>query len=231
VDPAESLQFQDFRSVSVAHDDTNVYLLLEVNALVMTGGFGAGYWTVLDTDMNRETGYTGELQRPFSIGGDFAILGGGYTVTVYPWNTDGCTVGAALPDAHVGYSDGMKVEVSIPRADLGLTSPLSKFRIQCVAWKSYDYLPEGGDTGNAYLYEFTRCIPPYADTDGDHDVDQEDFGVLQKCFTGALHDGGLTLPCLCFDLQGGAPDGSIDLADYAAFLNCWSGPKVASPCQ
>lgn len=65
----------------------------------------------------------------------------------------------------------------------------------------------------------------WADSDGDRDVDADDFGHFQRCYTGRI--GSIpTLPgypCVCFDRQG---DGWIDEADYAEFQNCVSGPSV-----
>ena len=67
--------------------------------------------------------------------------------------------------------------------------------------------------------------------DGDGDVDQDDFAVLQLCITG---DGG-AIPakpeyCTCFDRPEGGPpplpDGDIDQTDIAGFEACASGPDV-----
>lgn len=72
------------------------------------------------------------------------------------------------------------------------------------------------------------CNDPFADADGDGDVDQEDYGVWQLCFTGAL--GGVpTDPsyCHCFDRES-PDDGDIDQTDYNAFQDCadTSGPEI-----
>jgi hypothetical protein len=73
------------------------------------------------------------------------------------------------------------------------------------------------------------CSNPFADIDNDGDVDQEDFGWFQKCYTGT--DGG-PIPaeppaCFCFDREnGGMGDGDIDQSDYIAFEDCASGPDI-----
>jgi len=110
-----------------------------------------------------------------------------------------------------------------------------------------DYLERGG--GNACtLYEFVLsagayvvvntgdamkmyanvnpCPIPFADADVDGDVDQEDFGKFQSCFT--LFTGGpLSGTCRCFDRDNnGAGNGSVDAIDYTAFMDCFSGPRV-----
>ncbi|MBP7936413.1 MAG: hypothetical protein KA354_17370 [Phycisphaerae bacterium] len=66
------------------------------------------------------------------------------------------------------------------------------------------------------------CPAPFADADGDGDVDQVDFGEYQACFTGR---GGAnsTYECRCFDRDN---DGDIDLVDFAEFQKCATGPAV-----
>lgn len=72
------------------------------------------------------------------------------------------------------------------------------------------------------------CSLRFADTDGDTDVDQADFGILQQCFTG---DSGAAFdPVLCGCLDHEAPFGAIDENDLGAFMDCVSGPAIpASP--
>ncbi len=65
------------------------------------------------------------------------------------------------------------------------------------------------------------------DTDCDGDVDQDDFGDFQRCFTG----GQSPLPapgCMCFDHGSDAPGGDddIDAFDFASFELCAGGPTV-----
>ncbi len=68
------------------------------------------------------------------------------------------------------------------------------------------------------------CSPQPMDADCDQDVDQDDFGMFQLCYTG---QGG-TLPadpavCACFDTDG---DNDIDTFDFNVFELCGSGPTV-----
>jgi len=75
-----------------------------------------------------------------------------------------------------------------------------------------------------------ECVPPcndpFADvdpaTDGDGDVDQDDFAKFQVCYTG---DGSFTLPeeCECFDRDDNS---NVNDADFSAFKACVSGPGV-----
>jgi hypothetical protein len=75
--------------------------------------------------------------------------------------------------------------------------------------------------------EFQVCHDPFADADGDGDVDQDDFARFQICFTGdATGDPLGTFPpqnCECFDTDG---DGDVDGADFTAFQACASGPGI-----
>ena len=64
-----------------------------------------------------------------------------------------------------------------------------------------------------------------ADFDGDHDVDLEDFGHMQSCFSGngVLYGAG----CEDADLDD---DLDVDLNDFGQFLDCMAGAKVAPSC-
>jgi len=67
------------------------------------------------------------------------------------------------------------------------------------------------------------CNDPFADVDGDGDVDQDDFAQFQLCYTAG--GGGVPDGCTCLNTDG---DGDIDSIDYMAFENCASGPAVAA---
>ena len=60
-----------------------------------------------------------------------------------------------------------------------------------------------------------------ADYDGDGDVDQDDFAIFQKCYTGT--DGTLSPGCEGADFNG---DNDVDAEDHASFESCASGPDV-----
>jgi hypothetical protein len=76
----------------------------------------------------------------------------------------------------------------------------------------------------------TPCNSPFADTDGDGDVDQADFAVLQACYTGPGAGPVPATPeyCKCLDVEGagGQPDNDIDQADLNRFEACASGPGI-----
>jgi len=67
----------------------------------------------------------------------------------------------------------------------------------------------------------TCCPYPFADVDQDGDVDQEDYGALQVCYTGT--GGGILAGCQCLDSDG---DDDIDGADLLSFKACVSGSNI-----
>ncbi len=67
-----------------------------------------------------------------------------------------------------------------------------------------------------------RCSPLSIDHDLDGDVDSEDFGRLQTCFSGRQVPVS-TAPCRCADLDR---DGDVEQLDFTLFHQCLSGPGV-----
>ncbi len=68
------------------------------------------------------------------------------------------------------------------------------------------------------------CNIPFADADGDSDVDQDDFAILQLCITGGV--GPIPADpayCTCFERTG---DSLITQSDLQEFENCATGPTV-----
>lgn len=73
------------------------------------------------------------------------------------------------------------------------------------------------------------CRDPFTDVDGDSDVDQADFAILQVCVSGDLVPA--PAGCICFDRpQAGFPhgDNDVDPDDLDAFEACASGPGIAA---
>ncbi len=70
---------------------------------------------------------------------------------------------------------------------------------------------------------FKSCNVPFADADGDTDVDQIDFAALQLCYTGS--GGTASSGCECFNRNGGV-DNDVDEEDFAQFEQCATGPNV-----
>jgi hypothetical protein len=80
-------------------------------------------------------------------------------------------------------------------------------------------------SGLVSYFSFTMCNHPFADADGDRDVDQKDFGIFQMCFGGAggTDGAGLGYPCTCFDTDNNT---SVEKADFSAFEKCVTGPAI-----
>lgn len=68
---------------------------------------------------------------------------------------------------------------------------------------------------------FPACSDPFADLDGDGDVDQSDFGLFQACFTGP--EATAPRACKCADSN---KDARVDSHDLQVFEGCASGPSV-----
>lgn len=66
------------------------------------------------------------------------------------------------------------------------------------------------------------CMPAMSDFDGDGDVDQTDFGFLQRCISGT--DVSQADP-YCQSMKIDA-DQDVDSGDILAFLTCLSGPNT-----
>ncbi len=70
------------------------------------------------------------------------------------------------------------------------------------------------------------CHKPFADGDGDGDVDQADFAILQMCISGP--DGVVAdapCKCSCYDRDGA---NGVDAADITLWIKCASGPGIAA---
>lgn len=65
----------------------------------------------------------------------------------------------------------------------------------------------------------------WADRDLDGDVDQDDFGAFQNCYTGPFPANPLPDACRCFDRSVANPN-LIDQDDLDAFKACWTGAGV-----
>lgn len=67
-----------------------------------------------------------------------------------------------------------------------------------------------------------KCCPkPWADLDHDSDVDVDDFGIFQRCFTGAV--GPIPAGCDCVNPIA---DSLIDTSDFDEFKKCGTGPTI-----
>jgi len=65
------------------------------------------------------------------------------------------------------------------------------------------------------------CNIPWADADGDRDVDETDFGAFQRCLT--LGNSAILDGCGCMDSD---LDSDVDGDDLSDFLQCAMGPGI-----
>jgi hypothetical protein len=106
--------------------------------------------------------------------------------------------------------------------------------VMTVMWEMSGATDDSSTHADALVFEtIIACFDPFADADGDGDVDQDDYGVLQRCVTGPP-PGNPPIPadpeyCICFNRNPGV-DEAIDQSDVNAFENCASGPtQPANP--
>jgi hypothetical protein len=85
-------------------------------------------------------------------------------------------------------------------------------------------LSAGGVT-TATVNATVLYIPNWADADDDGDVDQEDFGAFQLCFSGTSQ----ATPT-CAAVYDRNCDGLVASADLDVFSACVSGPEIPSSC-
>jgi hypothetical protein len=154
----------------------------------------------------------------YRFGGYFAAYGG--SVGIELWDGDSKLTEINSQFVTSGWSsDWVYGEVTGSAASSVMTVVVS----------FYEGTQAGGAHFDGLIFEPTiTCNDPFADADGDGDVDQVDFAVFQKCFTGSNYAGELPDECKCFDRidNQGLIDGSIDQFDWGKFEACASGPDV-----
>ncbi|MEP0843939.1 MAG: BNR-4 repeat-containing protein [Phycisphaerae bacterium] len=107
-------------------------------------------------------------------------------------------------------------------ADRGFYGLIDEVRIVDRALSPGEFLSAAGRLADEPCHP--ACNDPFADADGDGDVDQFDFGRLQTCLTGGGMMGpGADADCLCFDRDA---DGAIGGGDLGAFIECVTGPGI-----
>jgi len=89
-------------------------------------------------------------------------------------------------------------------------------------WRVDEVTTLGTVVGSVWTFT-TRLLPGDFDLDGD--VDMEDFGHLQDCFSGSAQPHGSD--CGDADIDD---DGDVDVADFAEFNNCLAGIDQPPGC-
>jgi hypothetical protein len=205
-------------------------------AYVTVGYFGSGWWDQLP-GFGTQSGY-------WDIGGAGGSIildvetaaSAGYQevyvqVTCYTDLTQPPTVGVTVPSAQKLSEQSFVVE----HIDIGGDWILLQSVWRVDPNPAYSEVSVIADVAAGSIVDQvvidTRSLPPpncndpFADADGDGDVDQADFARWQLCQSGS--GGGLQSGCECFDRDnGGAGDGDVDGDDLLAFEACASGPGL-----
>lgn len=84
-----------------------------------------------------------------------------------------------------------------------------------------NYVDACPDTPPGVAVDASGCAVLAPDYDGDLDVDQSDFGRMQRCFTTGMQPP--SAGCEWADFNG---DSHVDADDVAIFVGCFSGPDV-----
>jgi hypothetical protein len=101
-------------------------------------------------------------------------------------------------------------------ADMANYTGLFVFQANAVATSEVEF-----DNVKIEIAGQEACNTPWADAEGDGDVDQIDFAIFQTCFSGT--GGGILPGCKCMDIT---QDGSVDKNDFVRFALCASGPDI-----
>ncbi len=205
---------QDWVQAWAAHDDHNIYFRVQRAPGSLAFASAHGYWVLLDTDLNPGTGLTTAGARTFSIGAEYNLS----PMEFNAWAASGCNLSSTAATRAIS-PDGLMIELAAPLQAMRWPR---EFRLVFAGENSGDYYPEGGQGTSWFRYSTMTCASPFADAEGDTDVDQDDFGAFQRCL-GAGEDEPLPADCRCFDRNA---DNAVDLADFARFQVCVSGPGI-----
>lgn len=147
------------------------------------------------------------------------------------------TFGAGLNESNQGGSE-LKVIFDYVRLEQGNTVGISPEDCQNGVDDDGDGQTDCADL-ECQAVPICQCPNPVYDVDADGDVDQEDFGAFQLCFTGSNISpdafAALSRECRCMDRTGpgGSPDEVIDMHDLNVFTICATipaaGPGMLDP--
>ncbi|GMU22001.1 MAG: hypothetical protein AMXMBFR13_20890 [Phycisphaerae bacterium] len=151
----------------------------------------------------------------------------------FSWGGSG-TVNIKLVDGY-GPDGTVLASTSVPQGNEWCFASVEGFaqgHLVTVVWELVGTTPGVPSAVHADSMRFAAspCHDPFADVDSDGDVDQEDFAVLQRCYTGPnlgpVADEPVQCACLDVEGSGGMPDNDIDAGDLAKFQLCASGPFI-----
>ncbi len=207
------------------------------------GGIPTGW--IVDRLMNRDGNAPAPPSCPSPAGGHYGTMastGGGtfrawQTILVEPgrsYQFSGWFTGAA--DCTIRLLDGDETGTELASKVVytngnaaewiqdSVSAPGPASQMMTAVWEISN-ATEGSPGGHADGLSFgTTCNTIWADADDDLDVDMDDFGAFQLCYTGQSGPLPANVPyCQCFDRGG---DGAIGESDFVAFQKCVSGPSI-----
>jgi len=208
---------QDWLQVWMAHDENHFYLRYRrtPDSVPFTS---PGYWGLFDIDRGPDTGLLGFGPRSFAIGAELNTSGND---TLNRWSARSCHLSSTGLSSAIS-PDGLDLEMAIPRAEFG---PRSRFHLVFVGENSGDYYPEGGNGGAYFSYSLYPTHVPFADADGDGDVDPLDLLAFTECITGPSEplEPAQRPACARFDRDD---DLDVDQEDFGRFQICLTGSDV-----
>jgi len=195
--------------------------------LVSSDAGSASVWVQFDEPAGRWSGTTGGTTRNDS-GGTGVRNANAIDLT----NTDTLEAGPLrLATLHITATAPGHVQLFLCTSDSGMVDGGSNVvvRLGLAAGSTAPdaQLINGGIPGLCSTVpeaSITIARPPLGDFDGDGDVDQDDFGYLQRCLSGPLPQ---TDPACAEALLNGDP--FVDELDVALFLQCLSGSSIPPP--
>jgi hypothetical protein len=147
--------------------------------------------------------------RAEAIGSDHASI---------RWNT-ATSVGSTVDyGTTTSYGNTVSNPAAVTAHDILLTSLLPQTRYYYRVTSGSLVYPPPAEAAGVYF----ATLPGHpGDFNLDNDVDQEDYGHFQACFSGSAIPAGPG--CSNADLD---VDTDVDQNDFTLFMNCWSGPNV-----
>ena len=152
--PSGSVNVIDWQSVTMAHSDSQVYLLYKNHGAISNPNYLPWGWSAyMDTDNNPTTGY------PFSdtVGADYLVMGSG----LYRYNGSGTDWKWKRIRSVSSKISNNIVEVAFPRSMLGNTSSLKVVFYgvnEAYGGNTTDYYPN--DANHPFFYSFGGTPPP-----------------------------------------------------------------------
>ena len=210
--------------------------------VITSGSFAVNTVAFFQTIAAPNVDVNGVTTAPFNVRAEFAINGGApaYPVTAQLRLLDGTEedgvvlASTIIPSKYELDGDGGLVadpnyNAVIPAGTLFSSQPrllTIEFRFTTAA-TSPPATPYGFWVDNVRAGPFMAPNCPttiWADADNDGDVDHDDFGVFQACYTGPGFAISPNPPiCVCFDRNA---DNRLTETDFNEFKNCVSGPAV-----